>query len=151
VKADLDRPPSQDDASLASIKKALTGYKEVPGQHHYAVLYNSATAASEVKSHLDQLENSFRGFYYWFALKGVALAVPDQRQSAVVTGEKDFNQIHKALESGPVVVDGFFARRENLVVMSSKCQDESYDALGKYYQTWEDKGLHRADVLLKSP
>ncbi|HEY7426273.1 MAG TPA: DUF1570 domain-containing protein [Gemmataceae bacterium] len=152
VKPDLDRLPTRDDPSLASIKKALgPKYKEVPGQHHYAVLYNSAVAASEVKSHLNQLENSFRGFYYWFALKGVALPVPDYRQIAILTGEKDFDQFHKALASGPVVVDGFFARRENLAVMSSKRLDESYDALNKYYQTWEDKGLHRGEVLLKNP
>jgi len=152
VKADLDRPPSRDDASYAAIKKALgNSYKEVPGQNHYAVLYNSAVAASEAKSHLDQLENSFRGFYYWFALRGIALPVPDYRQVAVVTGEKDFHHFHKALAAGPVVVDGFFARRENVAVMASRRLDESYDALNKFYQSWEDKGFHRADVLLKKP
>src|SRR5262249_41236786 len=66
-------------------------------------------------------------------------------------GEKDFDQFHKALASGPVVVDGFFARRENVAVMASKRLDESYDLLSKYYQTWEDKGFHRADVPLKKP
>jgi hypothetical protein len=151
VKGDLDRQAARQDDAVARLTKALHGYKDVSNLH-YTILYQSALAATEVKSHLDQLENSFRGFYYWFALKGVALPVPTHRQLVLLTNEeKDFEQFHKTLAAGPVVVDGFFARRENLAVMSSKRQDESYDALSKYYQTWEDKGFHRTDVLLKKP
>jgi hypothetical protein len=152
VKSAIDQPPARDEGAIAQLKKALGGYKDVPGQYHYVLLYDRATALADVKAHLSQLENSFRGFYYWFALKGVALPTPSRRQVVVLTGsEKDFDSYHKALASGPVVVDGFYARRENLAVMSSKRLDESYDALSKYYQSWEDKGFRRADILLKPP
>ncbi len=150
VKSELDQPPSREDAAASWRKKLLSGYKVVEtDRHHYAIVHNSATAgAAEVQSHLDLLENSFRGFYYWFALKGVALPVPKHRQLAVVTGqEKDFRHFHKVLTSGPVVVDGFFARRENVAVMANKRQDDTYDALNKFWKRWEDKGFQRTAIL----
>ncbi len=45
-----------------------------------------------------------------------------------------------------MVVDGFFARRENLAVMISKRQDETYDQLEKYWKNFEDKG-YKTDIL----
>ncbi|HEY7156411.1 MAG TPA: DUF1570 domain-containing protein, partial [Gemmataceae bacterium] len=152
VKGDLEKAAARDDASVAQLKKALgTSYRDVSGPH-YTLFHSSAIPAVDVKSRLDQLENSFRGFYYWFALKGVALTAPSHRQLVVLTNsDKDFEQFQEVLTAGPVVVDGFFARRENLAVLSSQRQDESYDSLSKYYETWEGKGLRRADVLLRKP
>jgi len=153
VKPELDRPAGNDDTALAQIKKLFSGYKE-SSSPHYTLLHNTRGGSDkDAESHLGQLENTFRGLYYWFALKGVALTVPKQRQVVVLTGsDQDFRRTQKILTSGPVVVDGFFARRENTSVMSSKRQDESYDALLKYYQVYEDKGLHRSEILLpKAP
>jgi hypothetical protein len=151
VKAELDRPPARDDAASGWRKKLLRGYKVSPesDRQHYLLVYNSSNADDkQVQSHLDLLENSFRGFYYWFALKGVVLPVPAQRQLAVVTAQtKDFNHFHKILTSGPVVVDGFFARRENVSVMANKRQDDTYDSLNKFWKRWEDLGFQRTAIL----
>jgi hypothetical protein len=150
VKAELDKPPVRDEEASNWRNKLLSGYKVTEDDtHHYAIVHNSATAGTiEVQSHLDLLENSFRGFYYWFAMKGIALPVPKHRLVAVVTSqEKDFKHFQKILTSSPVVVDGFFARRENLAVMASKRQDDTYEQLEKYWKNFEDKGYRRTDIL----
>jgi hypothetical protein len=150
VKAELDRPPVRDEAAFNWRGRLPSGYKVTEDDaHHYAIVHNSATAGLiEVQSHLDLLENSFRGFYYWFALKGIALPVPKQRLVAVVTSQdKDFKHFQKILTSSPVVVDGFFARRENLAVMFSKRQDDTYEQLEKHWKNYEDKGYKRTDIL----
>ena len=145
VKAELDRPGSND-ASVASWRgKLLPGYKvyETP---HYLIVNNAVEA--EIKTHAEHLENSFRSFYYWFALRRIALPVPRNRLVVILTKQKsDFNKLHKILTSSPVVVDGFFARRENLAVMTSMRQDETYELLHTYWNTWKDKGYDRHKLL----
>jgi hypothetical protein len=150
VKAELDKPLARDEEASNWRNKLLSGYKVTEDDtHHYAIVHDSATSGLiEVQSHLELLENSFRGFYYWFALKGIALPVPKQRLVAVVTSrEKDFKHFQKILTSSPVVVDGFFARRENLAVMASKRQDDTYEQLEKYWKNFEDKGYRKTDIL----
>src|SRR5581483_5275226 len=107
VKADLDRKAG-DEGSIASLLrgKLLPGYK-VTETDHYVIVHNSASdTAVEIKTHAEHLENAFRGFYYWFALRGIALTVPQNRQLVVLTNNEDnFEQLKKILTSGPVVVD----------------------------------------------
>jgi hypothetical protein len=150
IKAELDRPPARDEADAGWRKKLLGGYKIAESDRHHYVVVHNANGGSDVQmhTHLDLLENSFRGFYYWFALKGVVLPVPRHRLVAVVTAQqRDFNHFHKILTSGPVVVDGFFARRENLAVMANKRQDDTYDSLNKFWKKWEDRGFKRTEIL----
>ncbi len=149
VKADLDRPLTADDTGAAWRGKLLNGYKATEGPHYTVVHHSTGSGKVSVQSHLELLENSFRGFYYWFALKSVALPVPKQRQLVVITTgqDKDFQHLRKILTSGPVVVDGFFARRENVAVMTDQRQDETYDVLNKYWKNWEDKGFRHNELL----
>jgi hypothetical protein len=151
VQAALDKPLQADDSAAGWRNKLLNGYKVTPeGEHdHYVILHNSATASDEVmQRHLKTLEKSFRGYYYWFALRGIELPVPKHRQLAVVTSnEKDFEHFHKILTAGPVVVDGFFARRENVSVMASERQDDSYDRLKKAWALYGEKGYRATDLL----
>jgi hypothetical protein len=75
-------------------------------------------------------------------------AVPQTRQIVVLTSkENDFDLLHKVLTPGPVVVDGFFARRESLAVMHSKRHDDTYEALSKFWENWKGKGFQRAELL----
>jgi hypothetical protein len=146
VKADLERPASNDPSVSSWRGKLLRDYTvfETP---HYLIVHKKATDA-EIKIHAEHLENAFRSFYYWFALHQVALPVPRHRQVVIVTTDKsDFDKLHKILSSGPVVVDGFFARRENLGVMSSQCQLDKYEALKTYWKTWDEKGFKRHRLL----
>ena len=147
VKAELNKP-IKDDTSAGWRSKLLRGYKVDDESPHYTIIHNSPSVEA-VKSHKELLENSLKGFYYWFALKGVAQPMPNHRQVVVLTGgeNKDFRRLHKILTSGPVVVDGFFARRENLAVMTSKRQDETYDSLKKFWRRWEDRSYEATKIL----
>jgi uncharacterized protein DUF1570 len=149
VKKELDRKPA-DNPLAASLRNGglLNGYR-VTETPHYLMLHNSAgDSALEVQTHAEHLENAFRGFYYWFALRGIALTVPPNRQLVVLTNNEDnFEQFHKVLTSGPVVVDGFFARRESMAVMHSQRSDDPYKALSTYWENWKGKGYQRFQLL----
>jgi hypothetical protein len=148
VKAELDRKPAHDPMADYLRKNLLTSYKlsETP---HYLLVHNAANdTAAEVKTHGDHLENAFRGFYYWFALRGITLTVPQNRQVVVLTtATDDYDKLHKILTSGPTVVDGFFARRENLAVMHSQRQDDPYKALNTFWDNWKSRGYMRFELL----
>jgi hypothetical protein len=152
IKAELDKPAASDDASTAWRNRLLAGYKVVETPHYTLVYQPRSTSSLGIESHKELLEKSFRGFYYWFALKGVALPLPQHRQLVVMTGQdSDFKRLQKVFTPGPLVVDGFFARRENVAVMASERQDESYDALKKFWRKWEDKGFDRTKLLSSNP
>jgi hypothetical protein len=90
---------------------------------------NKSTPA-EVKTRLNQLENQFKLFYYWFAMHGQILPMPQERLVAVLVPEREeFERQQKIFESTHLVDDGFFARRENLVVLSQMRIDTPYLAL----------------------
>jgi hypothetical protein len=147
VKADLDKPTAKDETSEELRRKLLEGYKVTAGKH-YTVLHNGATDAPvEIKSRLDRLEQNFRIFYYWFALRGHALSVPTERLVVVVTHkDAEFTRYHEVLSSGPEVADGFFAQRENLTVFAGQRRDAPYDALLKFTQPmWQE--FERRDIL----
>ena len=67
--------------------KALPGYKVTQDDSgHYALVHPDG-ANDEAKVQLKSLERSFRNYYYWWALRGIALPVPTQRQVAVLTAK----------------------------------------------------------------
>ncbi len=148
VKADLERP-TRNEPWVATLRRSLLDRFKMTETPHYLLVHNAAhETAVEVKTHSEHLENSFRGYYYWFALKGIALPVPQNRLGVVLTSnESVFEQLHKILTPGPVVVDGFFARREGLTVMHSQRQDDMYQALSKYWENWKGKGFQRTELL----
>jgi hypothetical protein len=157
VKADLDRPVNGDNSAASAWAKLLPGYTvTTTPQHHYALLHpNDAgdVSPAEVKARLDRLEDACRAFYYWFALQGVTLPVPAQHQTAALTGKQDkdkekFKQLHNVFASGPVVMDGFFGRRENVAVLSAQRRDEGYTTLSTVSNSafWQ-QGYNRYEVL----
>jgi hypothetical protein len=149
IKEAIDKPAAKDSTSATLRERLLSNYRVMELEHyHYLILHNSPNLG-EVRRYLDQLENSFRGFYYWFALRGIVLPVPAQQQLAVLTGqEKDFNHFHTLLSAGPVVADGFLAPRENVAVLSTRRLDEPYDMLEKYWKVFGTKGYIRQELLL---
>jgi hypothetical protein len=150
VKAELERAPGKDDVAAAWKRKMLDGYKiTTTDKHHYVLLHNSSTdGLVEVKEQLDRLEDSFRGFYYWWALRGVALPVPRQRQLAVLTDRgDDMARLRKHLTASPAVADSFVARRENLSVLSAKRGDQPYHSLSEFSKPYWQKGFVRSDLI----
>jgi hypothetical protein len=145
VKADLAKPLSGEDAAGAWKDKLIDGYKITQtNEHHFALLHNSASdAVTEVKPQLDRLEKTFKGFYYWWALKGYTLPIPAKRQVAILTDptkNEDFRKLKKHLTATPVMADSFFARREGLSVFAGKRADDSYVTLEKVSKPERDKG-----------
>jgi hypothetical protein len=114
------------------LARLLSGYRlTTTKDRHYAILHDSPTPdVSEVQTELDQLETAMRGFYYWWALRSVALPVPKEHLLAVLTSRpEDFQRYHDVFTSGSIVADGFYARRENVVVLSRQRRDETYNVL----------------------
>lgn len=125
--------------------KLLEGYRpmEKPG-HHYTLLYNTKGGAqpTEAEHVLDQLENHFKGFYYWWAFKNTPLPLPTARQIVVMPDDdRDFDRYHALLTSGPVIADAFYARREGLTVMAKHRLDDTFDALDKYFGRFTNSGF----------
>ncbi len=131
-------PPDGPDAPASVWKKRLSG----PGQgkvfsyssDHYTVLYDStdATAKPIVGARAEMLERNFRQFYYWFALRGKVLPMPETRLVALaIDNPRDFKMQHKIFDSVPHVADGFYAPRENLIVFSTVRMDGGFEALDR--------------------
>jgi len=114
LKPKLDAAPRG--RATESWKGRLSGFKvSTSNEQHYDVLYNADTvngdAPPEVKSQMASLERNFRGFFYWFALKGIALDPPAERMVAVVVKEpKDFSGKRLAFDDSPLT-ERFVAMR----------------------------------------
>ena len=88
---------------------------------------------------LKRLEDLYRGFFYWFALKSKAgeepVLPPRRRLVAVLMPakkdafENEFEKDGKLLGAVPFTSEGFLARRENLLVLSERRFDTTYDTL----------------------
>jgi hypothetical protein len=143
IKAELERPAlNNPDVGSWRSRLAMDEYKEQsPDKGHYTLLHNLTNGESDdVQAHLKRLETAFQSFYYWFAVKGKADAVkvPKQRLLAIMVaqGEKDrFPQLRRIFGDKPLVVDGFYARRDNLLVLASERQDSLYQELRTYAET----------------
>jgi hypothetical protein len=112
-------------------------------------LYNSPdNEPAEVGEYIKCLEDNYRGFYYWFALKGKALPVPDRRLVAVLVNRPDeFRSWRHVFDESPLGSDGFYARRENVAVFSSERLDEAYDLLTKVTNPLWQSGWNREELL----
>jgi len=153
VKAGLDKGPNKfdPDKDLAATyqRKLLDGYKvHYTDKHHFALIHPSTITAKEAEPRLDQLERTFRAYYYWWACRGVALPVSQDRLVAVLTEKaEDFGTLQKTLTSGPVVADSFFARREVLSVFSNRRGDLHYDKMGLASKRYWDLGFDRHQLV----
>jgi hypothetical protein len=147
VQADMDRGASQVDAAV-SWREKLGDFKS-KNSKHYTLLYDVRTEA-QAQSVLDRPERNYRGFFYWFALRGTALPLPDRRLVAVLVDSPEaFEHQHKDIFDDPTMVaDGFYARRDNLAVFSAKRLDEGYDALSKTVKNiWDVTHLSEEELL----
>lgn len=129
VQEDLKKPIGTDDLGIAW-KDQVDG--KVDRSEHYALIYDSKSPAANVESRarLARLERNLETFYYWWALKGKALPPPERRLVAVLIEEPaNFKINHRAFDSVPLVADGFYARRDNLVVLSTNRVDGPSDPI----------------------
>ena len=153
VKADMDRKITKDNPAAYYWQNKLGNYSvkvDADKYPHYVLLYptNVKSDAPEVENRLKRLEENYRAFFYWFALKGKIRPVPDQRLVAILVDKsEEYQDYHKGFDNVPTADDGFFARRENLVFFSATPQDEGYEALDKSMKDlWMNK-WNRSELL----
>src|SRR5262249_26435769 len=115
IEAAMNKPVSRDDAAV-SWRERLGEYK-IKNSKHYTLLYDVSEEA-QADLRLKHLEQNYRGFFTWFALRGRALPVPESRLVAVlVESPEAFEHQYKDIfDAPPKEDDGFFDRRENLAV-----------------------------------
>jgi hypothetical protein len=157
VKVEIDRKISKEDAEAYKWQSKLTNYSvkvDADKYPHYVLLYpsNVKSEAPEVENRLKRLEENYRAFFYWFALKGKTLPVPDRRLVAILVDKpEEYQELHKGFDNVMTADDGFFDRRENLVFFCATPQDEGYDALEKSMKDlwgtkWKRSELLRGDT-----
>jgi len=145
VRAAIERKVTQDDSAIKW--KDKLGELKSKQSEHYTLLYDTTDLLAD--KYLKQLEGNFAAFFYWFALRGSILPVPDHRLVAVaLQDERSFNREHQDIfDDTPLVADGFFARRENLAVFSGTRMDEGYRALCKVTDALLAKGWTTDELL----
>lgn len=150
VKAALAKKPEGEGATRsAQYWRNRIGFR-LSESDHYALLYNAAlNNPPEVEQRLRALEDNMRAVYFWFALKGVALNLPEQKLVAVLLDQPDQFTVQRALiEDEPLVSDGFFSPRDNVVVFSAQRLDDASVRFSKIMQGYYQQGWDR-DALLK--
>src|SRR5207247_4060411 len=110
VRAEMKRGASEADNAV-SWRQKLGDFK-IMNSEHYALLYDVPTEA-HAKRVIDRLEQNYQGFFYWFALRGQALPLPQRRLVAVLVDSPEvFEQQHKEIfDDATMVEDGFYVLR----------------------------------------
>ncbi len=144
----MERPVTRDDPAV-SWQSRLGDHCRVKESKHYVLIYD-VPSPEKAQRWLDQMEATYKGFFYWFALRGMALEVPDRRLVAVLLDNPEvFEHQHKQVfDSLPMVADGFYARRDNLAVFSATRLDDAFEALDKTVTGyWRSAGMDEAAFL----
>jgi len=145
---DALKKPSDGETATAFWKNRLSNFR-LEQSDHYSVLYSSPVAGPpEVQSRLRLLEQHMKGFYYWFALKGIARPVPtDKLVCLLVDQPSEFLKQRAVLEDEPLVTDGFYANRDNVAVFSSQRVDSSYTVFSRQVQAIYSQGYERQGLI----
>jgi hypothetical protein len=148
VTAAMERPITRADSS--DVQRMFRGFKSSRRSAHY-VLYYDGSQELEMQSRLQRLEDNYKAFFYWFALKGYVLTPPDYRLAAILIEKKNaFKDEEKAFDSPTLVADGFYARRENLAIFSLTPLEDLYDALDKSVKDKWREGWNMDTLLHKN-
>lgn len=146
VKAELAQPIERED--LANYWRGRLGFRVTPSEH-YALLYNTQLSdPPEVAHRLKLLEENMKAVYYYFALKGIALKMPEEKLVAVLLDQPEQFKVQRALiEDEPLVADGFFAARDNVVVFSNQRLDNESILFKRQMQAYYQQGWDRKSLL----
>jgi len=146
VKAALAQRIEREDAS--NFWRAKLGFR-MSQSDHYSLLYNApSNNPPEVDRRLKDLEENMKGVYFWFALRGVVLNMPEQKLVAVLLDQPDQFIIQRQFVEDEVLVsDGFFAPRDNVVVFSAQRLDFAGVQFDKIMQGYWSQGWDRQALL----
>ena len=94
---------------------------------HYTVLHHLDKDKTVVSARVKMLEHNLKGFYYWWAKRGLALPMPRERLLAILTNDDyEFKKSCKGLSSASAVYDGFHSPRENVLGLALTPLDDSF-------------------------
>jgi hypothetical protein len=134
----LGKTLKEDNSPLPDYIEGMKDQKyHVVNSPHYTLLTNLPQKDRAIEKRLELLETLYKSYFLWFALKGHPQQVPTTRLLAVLikadTGDRsgDFETKHGDYNFTPKVGDGFTARRDNLIVLSSGRLDDLYETLQK--------------------
>jgi hypothetical protein len=146
VKAELAKRIDRED--LSTYWRGRLGFR-MSQSDHYSLLYNAQLAdPPEVERRLKLLEENMRGVYYWFAFRGIPLAMPSQKMVGVLLDQPDQFKVQRALiEDEPLVADSFFSARDNVAVFSAQRLDDASTLFGRQMQGSYAQGWDRAALL----
>jgi hypothetical protein len=121
---------------------------------HYTFATNvPATEDGDLKRRIAKMEEVYATFFYWHALKGRPLPMPDNRMVVVLVKTpmrqaKEFEVKRAYFDNIPLVGSGFTAPRDNVVVMASRRLDPVYSHLEETNSTlWSTYSINQ-DLLL---
>jgi hypothetical protein len=118
--------------------------------NHYDLFHQDGRDEAEARSNM--LEETFRGFYLWFACKGQALPMPTKRLLAVqIEKPEEYRKLKTALEEDTSCDEGVLSRRDNVLFFSSTRLDPASLVFARQMQTLAQSGWERADLLRERP
>jgi hypothetical protein len=132
----MNREVSQDDPVLEEWRSNRLGDFKTATSKHYTLLNDLPGSGSDAQRWLDRLEQNYRGFFYWFALRNQALPVPKHRLIAILLKDQEsFTRGREIFDEVPYADDGFFAPRERLAIFAAGRLDAGYQALERLRKT----------------
>ena len=157
VQADLQRPATT--PSDAGFWKTKFGNYRTATSDHFVLVHNASGSSTppEVAAYLKRLEDHYRGFFYWFAARGQAAPLPQQKLIAVlISKSEEFAAERAVFDNPPLTADGFCARQENLAIFCAVPVDQAYEALSRatrdlWLSGWSREGLLRGEVNKGAP
>jgi hypothetical protein len=145
VKEGLDKSIDREDATRYWRNKLNFRLSQ---SKHYSLLYNTPVSdPPEVRQRLASLEENMRAVYFWFALKGQVLKMPEEKLVAVLISDASEFGLQQDLQDEPLVADSFFSARDNVVVFCSQRLDAPSRAFSRQMQAYYQEGWDRAGLL----
>jgi hypothetical protein len=119
-----------------------------PTKNHYTLIYWDATEA-EVKRRFEVLEDNFKAFFIYHALRGIDLPVPETPLIAVLPKQgADVFNLAKALDvSTHLATDAFYSPEHDLLVLSPDALDDVRTTFARQNQQVYQMGVSRAQLL----
>ncbi|MFL5245344.1 MAG: DUF1570 domain-containing protein [Gemmataceae bacterium] len=128
AKEALEKPVTKENDAKPWMSRLNDRFKMVQSAHYILIHKADNDKSPEVTALLDHLENNMKSFYYWFALQGKTLPVPDQR-FVVALINSEFDRKMEIFGSPSLVGDGFYVLRNNIAIFSQKPVDPDFRAL----------------------
>lgn len=129
-----DRIAKRDKAESWKVKLSYAG---LASKTHYALVHDSQDPVRDgVDRLLVDLENNFKSFYLFFAIKGKALPAPREQLTAILAGDMTvFQKFVRGFEVPERLTDGCHIRQENLVVFAPERLDKASQRFSQQMKT----------------